>query len=50
MPMDIAALIDHTMLHEMTHAISSGANRVAPTTDIGGPSAAYGGLPLFLCR
>ena len=36
-PMDAAALIDHTLLHEMTHAIN---NNVA--TDAGGRNLAYG--------
>lgn len=35
--MDAALLFDHTMLHEMTHAI--GTN---PTNDVGGPTKAYG--------
>ena len=35
--MDAAALFDHTMLHEMTHAISTN-----PTNDVGGPTKAYG--------
>lgn len=35
--MDAAALFDHTILHEFTHAVKTN-----PTDDVGGPDKAYG--------
>ena len=39
-PMDVAATFDHTLLHEMTHAIPAGA-----TVDSGGGMSSYSKKP-----